>query len=1367
MLTCQLVTPAAPRPCRDVRRLPPGVTPDDVKRSKAEAAKTRAEAARDTAGGLRSDEKSSSVPRKDAADRQSNNGSKLGVKAKQAGMSISLNAAQSNVMPSGTVNSAPAGPSSAFTKKEPKASDAAAGTSKGLKIPKSDNQTPALPTAAAISSSLAATREDFKRAMSQITYASETIRQAHSLLTSMGLGHYSLRRRLAQVNNNNNPESVEENNDTTQNLQAASMMADQGCGQTKRKASEELSDTEERKAVSVCKSSACDATEEPTESIPSLPPVVIVKPINGTEEDFEEGNKIGQESDGTASLPGLKCGNGVFGCNGPGESKSVQSGRDKLNVDSPTTRSFIRSTDYFGQSSRGNMNVSANVRHFRDMCSNTDSWTRWSSHLQHQRQQNLGETSRVTRFANRFSQCPMFQRNAPLLSRTKESTNIATNAPTASAISSIGEPDKEDPRNPPTERSGPMSCGIPGSQSRTGLQHMYITGEERVDQERTRKHTITLREVKRAVDFALGSLHKSGKWTESLKGESDGTAERDIKTDDTHCQTCVEDFCQTSPIDCFTSVTVDEIGNEEKSTRTEGTNTKRVTFSQEPLFITGDHQQESSNVEGSVSEDTISDTRSSSDCLTKQESSSDSIASLEHIDSSSSKIDVQDTQNDYQNGTITRDQTLINLENYESPPLDISVNDAHGQTSLPTSPAQDLAPHTGPGTDNTIEVSTADNAAVQNKPTYFDRLKELYDNQVQVRARPDSRDDSNSTTTEGKALSVLTVCEQRMDSTQIHKGAAIPCGEGETALLEGSERRVHGDLSICATTGQTEAKDSFFNGTTPIKISDKSPGGDNGEKSLSCIDSQGEKISLDCDNAEKNQFAVGSLPSTVTDQNKKDILNRLNTNIPSLKLNLDKHKRHGPTLGTFDGDHESKLIRNGANDSVLQSDSSATADDTLTLSSSTMDQVIVFGNEEEENNGRGQHKIKLQFSLETLEGDNHMDRVAMETTKEETSGAKRECSLEKKIRATLEHSPRRFPSELGARAHSSCDDIVYPQSNFDADPSTTLSLEEPLYKPKFDARPSNASHEMESPTLSSAVEVSVSETCGPLLSPDPSEPRLNVDRSLSAGDMHSVSRPDKPFPSLHQRTRLCLANRRLVFRQTDSQFDSCGEKRRRINSSKYRRFKPLQPSIPSSEAAAAPRLRLCQTEDDLTMTRTSPALPSFKLSYQKNAMSCGNSPNSSRPPSALKWLKLSHTTKPDEVSPAQSTSAVSIIEMEEEKKPKPLIFPDPSLPNRDPFGIRESAETKATVEIDGCGYPEPQVKVKVAGGSSADSDDDSMNGAGDGLPKGPASSYFSRPRRLRFRRRRRRRRQRSGSWWVRGARWVRSKLGSLFRVCFK
>ncbi|RUS79117.1 hypothetical protein EGW08_013127, partial [Elysia chlorotica] len=45
LLTCQLVN-TLPRPCQDVRRLPPGVTPEDVKRSKAEAAKLRAAAAR-------------------------------------------------------------------------------------------------------------------------------------------------------------------------------------------------------------------------------------------------------------------------------------------------------------------------------------------------------------------------------------------------------------------------------------------------------------------------------------------------------------------------------------------------------------------------------------------------------------------------------------------------------------------------------------------------------------------------------------------------------------------------------------------------------------------------------------------------------------------------------------------------------------------------------------------------------------------------------------------------------------------------------------------------------------------------------------------------------------------------------------------------------------------------------------------------------------------------------------------------------------------------------------------------------------------------------------------------------------------------
>ncbi|KAK3801149.1 hypothetical protein RRG08_006866 [Elysia crispata] len=1328
LLTCQLVHPVT-RPYRDVRRLPPGVTPEDVKRSKAEAAKLRAAAAREE-NAVAEDEKNQEKAAVTPGEQKPCMASDQAEKPETSGTTRSTH--NQSISDTLTGTSVDNDKTASLVKPEN-------GSGRGT-----DTQASTLPSVDAVSSSLAATREDFKRAMSQISCASETIRQAHSLLTSMGLGQYSLRRRLAQANNNNNPEAADETNKTISVHEDSNSTLEQGSSRTV-KTTEAIGTRENSETNGIktaCEESACNTTEETVGPESTFPPLLLVKPIIDAEENK---NTVLENQNITVAKSLMRPKEDVKNRNGSRLEMPTSKSCDAPNLSSEIPiKPVTRSNDFSDLSAPRNINVSANVRHFRDSGSNTDSWTKWSSHLQPQRLQASRHTSSVTRFTNRFGGQPKFYRNAPLLSRTQESTNLAATIQNSGTVSSVNEPEKvnsiscnnchTDVSNLP---SGPTEGGMYVSERSKVVPFGDTKGKRRSKHSNLPKHEITLAEVRKAVEFAMGTLQKSGKWTESWS-ENDIEIERkmDINLNG-------ETLLKTNEEDCSTvyneQVATDGVIDRQSATHVENIAAKRVTFSQEPMIISNSLK----DVRESVSQDKAFDVENNFACGDKQDSCSHPTVKLggfSQVTQDTNKMldAIYCLENDNLDDNNDEDQDLHCKNNYQASSINAS-NETKVLTSRKTSPLPQCL-----GRED--QVDTQENKFDQRKQTYFDRLKEICNKQTLKKAETDVGNIESCAGIEHNNLIALRECGETQTPSKHFENITPPeitADEDTKAapLLSSSKM----DLESDGTTEQNICKDTNISET---KWDERQDAGvrifDVGENDSSINGSLQKSIfDRNCD-SQRNTCNVHT-SSAESNRNKKETCN---------DLGVKEEKDLGFSEGTgLEHEHTTKgsdrnlqpELYDSSSGSVLLTDSSAAVHATFTCSSSTIDHVLVLM-EDEEGVASGQQKVKTDISTETFVKTNHGTDDRKGTMQNGEIGDGDVCNLEEESDTIV----------LNSSAGCLYNNAINSGCHDDVDESITYSREEPLYKPSFYKSPSSIGQD-DSPTLSSSIEkLRVTMT---------RESSSNLHRSLSAGDTRQSSEFEKTVPFIYYSTGFKSAPPHDASIPIDSASGSSPKIFRGINPDKKVCMK--SPRLrSSSEDVTAAKVQHDQIGDDLNRITASNTRVNWARFDHKPSRSCGNSPRNTRPSSALKWRKFAKTAAPPlEVSPAQSTS-VSIIEMMEEKKPEPIIFSDPSL-SMDPFGIKESNKVRASDDIDrGCS--DHQTETKLADGHKArDSDEDSEYVNEEDFAKGATSLLFSRTRRLRFRRRRRRRRQRSGSWWTRSVRCVRSKLRSLFGVCCK
>ncbi|GFR57496.1 hypothetical protein ElyMa_003458400 [Elysia marginata] len=1202
LLTCQIVTPAK-QPCRDVRRLPPGVTPEDVKRSKAEAARMRAAAAASVEA---EDEKGQF---KDGESSKKHESSTSGKEAKNSGP---IDASYSKPR----LGDANVGADAYFTLTKSESSISRVDTG-STKCTETGTQITRIPSVSAISSSLAATREDFKRAMSQISNASETIRQAHSLLTSMGLGHYSLRRRLAQVNNNNNPDTADETNGTVDTHHGTLSTAEQTSSMSTQTSNglEKRSKTEADNEGAACKEPVCDGIEKTADAISTFPPLLMVKPIsekeskrNGCLKDATEyktsdsyPRPIKDENPKERSDPNPK----IF--------QSTFSDTHKPST-SICGSSLTKAKDFCIARTPGNTNVSANVRQYRDVCLNTNRWTKWSSHLQPQSRQALNQASGVTRFTNRFTGHSRFSRNTPLLSRTEELTNLATSVQSSTTMCPVNET-KENKATCSNQIAETFSLSTGNAHDGVHQEHRQenydikeTKRQQKTKRQKNLKHKITLNQVKEAVDFAKESLEKSGKWTESWHDGMNPETELDLNVnlnEEINSETKAGDWSTV----CIEVVVENGDESEKNFTKVESA-AKRVTFLQEPVVISSDVKQ--------FSETTSENTNCHSENEVKKALSSET-------------------------------STYI----FKHLKVNSNSEDSGGQGD------------------------TRENTAAHNKKTYFDRLKEISNNQP---------------------LTKITTCNPNeiKESTNI-----LPfklCDESEQAFDEKN--------NVQEGNGYTETNEQPFDvetqstckelETVPYKSETLKENIPKGKRDTDvhgyneiCSNPITADIELNtlCRGSEKPTEDI----STVT--NRPSVEGYSNEGIQHgklLRLNIATDIEHERTPNSFDPNADTELYDCGSG-SILQTESSAAAHATLNSSSSTVDHVYALMEDDEVLEATKQrHETKINQPKGYFE-----DREGSDI-----------CSKT----GTLISPQLSVP--VKEKAHAA--------SYTDTDQSVTLSKDEPLYKPSFYVTPSNSS-EGNAPTLSSSIdEVGATYTC---------EPSQHLYRSLSAGDIDQ----QKATVPIH-RTNVRSASAFSAPIKSYLASDTCSKKQRVIKSNKYLRLKASH-QRPSSGGAEAANGSLYRIRSNLYKNKTTYLPLNCDKDHHKLVMSAGNSPRYSSRSVASKWGKTTKTVKTEEVSPALSTS-VSVIEMMDENKPEQLTFPEPSL-TKDPFGIRQGANIKSSDEAK----HEIQVKVKIGNTSRASDDDSSEENWEDFKKYAGSSLFSRPWRlRFRHRRRRRRHR---------------------------
>ncbi|RUS79116.1 hypothetical protein EGW08_013126 [Elysia chlorotica] len=1179
--------------------------------------------------------------------------------------------------------------------------------------------------------------------MSQINNASETIRQAHSLLTTMGLGHYSIRRRLAQANNNNNPEAAGESSGTsgasgsgreqkpgvrveTSHVQGTSSMSDANGKDTYQE------------------NASCSTTEETAESELNFPPLLLVKPVNCVEKNnvttTESQTKVNKEA---RFLP---------------RSKSDETSRSSLNCEELVTpqcfslnrlnndihnTSLAKPNEASNPGAPKNVNVSANVRNVRDFCSTGDSWSRWSSHLQPERLQASRQTTSVTRFTNRFMGQSQFHRNRPMLSRTQESTNLAANVQESSNISPVNEPQKENSNScnaslSPTE----TSCDKPFlNQSSEVLPLVNTKGKKQRKHYNLSKHKITLTDVRKAVEFAMGTLRKSRKWTETWDDEDDTDMEPviDFNLDESTLVTTDLGDCPTT--DDEKDATTEHM-NGKNGTLVAGASAKRVTFSQEPMIICTDLKQEGD----SGSQVTESDTENGLDQEVTRDASSNTTAEPGSFRKGS------DLFNETQGDKNIEDKDISENKDFETSLTLEQINSRNESGDQTTSATQELSSPVRLGVCGGSGDSPS-NDVDQRKPSYFDRLRDICDKQTSKKPDTNISNIESCVDAESKDKLASRLCEETHSPSklvEIISPRGIEKDEGAEAVTALSNTNVVSDdvgaseLDLYKDTEitVTERKEETCNEEEILRCRENYPTPDDPhDKTVCYIDESmgmGQRtMKSPCTEDTHTTDEVVGLKDTRDDLSGKFKDDSKDTNLePGQASNVSDVNAPGEADDSPSG-------------SVALTDSSAVAvHATYTCSSSTIDHGCGLMEDEEED-ACAQHSPNENISNETFVVINqgNVGTGAMETGQSgsgDVRGFERESDSYHKA-TTLNHPQVRSeqPAQSDAAAKKS-------ESHTDADDSITFSMEESLYKPSFFATALSMDQDGSLSLLPSPDTQTVPKT-GESGSPLP--------RSLSAGDVEDTGGFEKTFPSIKS-----PRSSRPGSSQTDSALVTSLKTRRSINPIKYPNRQSPQ-TRPSSDSAA--RFHDGQIGDNVNMATTFDAQPNWAQVQCKASRSCGNSPRDTRPPSASKWRKFSKAPAvTHKVSPAQSTS-VSIIEMLEENKPEPIIFSDPPL-TADPFGIKESDKARESEDAAEGAVLDPQAVAKVSGGpQSRDSDDDSECGMDDGFAKGPRGLLFGLPRRMRVRRRRRRRRQRHVSWWSRSLRCVRSKLRSLFGACCK
>lgn len=1157
LMTCQIMT-AGKQPCPDARRLPPGVTPDDVKRSKAEAAKTRG----------------SVIASIEAEDKRNQSKKTESFNNRKFNFGEGSNAYGS----SGTSDTIP-GSSKTFSEISSTSTKSKALNSSidplMFKRTVTESQNTTVPSVDAVSSSLAATREDFRRAMSQISCASETIRQAHSLLTSMGLGHYSIRRRLSQMNNNNNPGITDPTEETTKPRQDTTPEQVSAIDTHTYTIIEEPSETESMENSS-CKESESAATN----STSTFPPLLRVKPAQSETRNMYTGTcLVKKQSESKKELVS----------NGDQElSSSVKAKTSFSDAVKPST--FGKSLT--GSNSAGDAGLlkkndeRANFRQFRDVCSATDNMTKWSSHLQPQRRMAFNQTSSVTRFTNRFMGQPRFSRNAPYLSRTEESTNLANNVQKSSAVSPVDEPKNEDTNC--CNQSSNAYCASTRI-SLDGISKKQKIKDTKTQEQITRhgkaKHRITINDVKQAVELAVENLQKSGKWTDSLNNVT--CSETEFNFD----------------INLIDVTAKDKTGCGVRGNDDDG---KKVTFLKEPVA----NSDSLTNDNGQIPEDTVCAPFTASCCVIND--SSKSLKPLNQLTSFKNSINVDVPVKNLTTSTQAKGHSALeisfvshNISNNKETEEFGEVNNTTTGSAMKLLVSDQSNVREGQG-------DTPESLVPQNNKSYFDRLKEICDNQSLTKTKEQSDTTKNNVHV---ALCndqlVARVCdENHAHSKTIVKSQVIENKDGEKAVCESK----HEDINTVCYPEQNQITKTDLTEILSLKIISPVGGGQQSVQGNRLVAVDNKNIDSNTPRAQQLEMPCRKKDTVVENVIPKDI--NIEVDVKEKQKGMDplSEKADRWTLNNF-GQKIETDCHSLASESVIQTESSAAANITFTSNSSTADHVFALVENED----------AIWFVKQWNEDSNSQQ---MESKDEESVGSKTLTVV----------SPE--PSTAGGDSNH-------------ADVSATPSNEE-AYKPSFFVTSPNSS-EINAPTTSSSSDkISAFFTCAP---------SLNLHPSFSAGDMcpediHKKKIPNTPENCFNARSASLLCK----YSQTKSAFYHDQNQRPTNKTHARPKMSNLRPSSCGGEA----------TNDPQYQSNFNSGKSKLAFDRQKYAKSASNSPRQLGHVAASKWNKVVKPIATKEILTTHSSS-VSIIEMLEEHKPEPLILPEPSIA-KDPFGIRQSAQ---------------------------------------------------------------------------------------------